>query len=382
MKKIISVFSILCLTASFFLSPITVFAAAPAYEIAGKTVSSGETFTIDVNIKDNPGIISLRLSVTYGDELTLLSVTNKNLLNGWTTPAAAISSPYTLRWADSLATENNKANGNIVTLTFKAKDTATALSSNILISHIEARNADGTKVEFANMSATVKINPTPAVLTSISVKNTPNKTNYFVGDLLDVTGLKLTATYNNGTAETITEGYTCSPMNLDKAGTQKITATYQGKTATFNVTVKEKATQELELNPNSVFEVDNSANALTGVSAGATAADILSTFSGGDIEIIKNGKKLGANALVGTGCVIELKNGNEVIDTLTIVVKGDLDGDGAVNVSDARKALRAAVELETINEFQTLAADVDGKAGLGVTDARIILRVAVELQSF
>ncbi len=301
MKKIVSAFFVLCLTVSILSSPITAFAASPSYTLEGKTVSPGETFTIDIGIKDNPGIISLRLSITYTEELTLLSVANKGLLNGWTAPSATVSSPYTLRWADSLATENNMANGNIITLTFKAKDTAAALSPDILISHIEARNASGVKVDFSGVSAKIKIVP---------------------------------------------------------------------------------KVQEIQLKPDAGLQINSGLGTLTGVNADTTAANILSQFSGGDIGIYKDGIKLKNNDLVGTGCEIRLMDGGEILDSLTIVVKGDLDGDGKVNVPDARKALRAAVKLDTISDFQSLAADVDGSGKVEVPDARLILRVAVGLQGF
>ncbi len=134
--------------------------------------------------------------------------------------------------------------------------------------------------------------------------------------------------------------------------------------------------------PDSNLEVDNKLNALTGVSAGITTENLLSQFSGGDIGIYKDGEPLGENELVGTGCEIRLMDGDVILDSLTVVVKGDLDGDGKVNVSDARKALRAAVKLDTISDFQSLAADVDGSKKVEVPDARLILRVAVGLQGF
>lgn len=63
-------------------------------------------------------------------------------------------------------------------------------------------------------------------------------------------------------------------------------------------------------------------------------------------------------------------------------ITGDVDGNGTVNVSDARLALRAAVKLDILTENALLAADVDKKNGVTVSDARTILRVAVGLDSF
>lgn len=64
------------------------------------------------------------------------------------------------------------------------------------------------------------------------------------------------------------------------------------------------------------------------------------------------------------------------------ITKGDADGDGRISVSDARLALRAAAELETLHPAQLLAADLDKSGTVSITEARKILRVAVNLESF
>ena len=78
-----------------------------------------------------------------------------------------------------------------------------------------------------------------AALSKIEVQNKPNKTTYYVGDTLDDTGLTLKATYSNGTTKTVSEGFSCTPTTLNTVGTQTITVSYGGKTATFAATVKE-----------------------------------------------------------------------------------------------------------------------------------------------
>lgn len=82
---------------------------------------------------------------------------------------------------------------------------------------------------------------TTITVTNIAVKTMPKKTAYLVGDQLDTTGLTLTVTKSNGTTETVTDGFTCTPTTLKTAGTQIITITYGGKSATFNVAVSESA---------------------------------------------------------------------------------------------------------------------------------------------
>ena len=75
------------------------------------------------------------------------------------------------------------------------------------------------------------------ILTDIAIKTAPSVTTYFLGDSLNTEGLVLVATYENGTTEEITEGFICAPTTLNTIGEQTITVTYEGKTATFTVTV-------------------------------------------------------------------------------------------------------------------------------------------------
>ena len=128
------------------------------YEIADVTGVAGSTVEVYVSVANNPGIISLRNTITYDTSaLELIAVQDCGLLAGYTTPSATITSPYTLRWADSLATVNNAKNGQLVKLTFQIKDGIEVGIYNISVSPVEARNVGGTKVAFSGASATVNV---------------------------------------------------------------------------------------------------------------------------------------------------------------------------------------------------------------------------------
>ena len=73
---------------------------------------------------------------------------------------------------------------------------------------------------------------------------------------------------------------------------------------------------------------------------------------------------------------------NSIKYVLLDVKIGDADGDGGVDTSDARLALRAAVGLEVLTEKQAFAADADSDGEITLIDARIILRCVLGLQSF
>ncbi len=60
----------------------------------------------------------------------------------------------------------------------------------------------------------------------------------------------------------------------------------------------------------------------------------------------------------------------------TSYLKGDVDGDGDVDASDARKALRAAAKLENLSETAEYSADVNDDGKVTAADAKEILEKA------
>lgn len=80
-----------------------------------------------------------------------------------------------------------------------------------------------------------------AALTGITV-TAPTKTAYVVGDELDTTGMVVTASYDDGSSKDVT-GYEVS-ADLSTAGTKTVTVTYNGQTATFEITVYAPVTDE------------------------------------------------------------------------------------------------------------------------------------------
>ena len=87
----------------------------------------------------------------------------------------------------------------------------------------------------------------------------------------------------------------------------------------------------------------------------------------------KDGNEVSDNAPLSTGMKLMLYG-----QSVPIVVLGDVDGNGEINVADARLALRQAVSLENLNGVYLFAGKVGGDS-VGVSEARKILRAAVGL---
>ncbi len=74
-------------------------------------------------------------------------------------------------------------------------------------------------------------------VTYLAVSSLPGKTEYWLGESLDIAGLTLVATYSDGSTEEITQGFTVTGFNSASAGQQTLTVSYLGAATTFPVTV-------------------------------------------------------------------------------------------------------------------------------------------------
>ena len=104
------------------------------------------------------------------------------------------------------------ANGTVLT----ASDTSIAITY-----HWYKDNID--------FSATQPITITSVSPVSIAVTTPPTKTEYVVGDTLDLTGIAVTVTYNNGTTSDVTSSCTFSPQNgsvLNDSNLDEVIITY------------------------------------------------------------------------------------------------------------------------------------------------------------
>lgn len=94
------------------------------------------------------------------------------------------------------------------------------------------------KVRYLNVCTSFWVDVQVGV-SGISVASLPEKTVYATGDALKTEGLTLEVKYSDGSKKIVKDGFTCSPTTVMRGGTNKITVTYQGKTATFPVEIPE-----------------------------------------------------------------------------------------------------------------------------------------------
>lgn len=131
-------------------------------------------------------------------------------------------------------------------------------------------------ITLATKSVVVSINAggggDEAQLTGIYIKTPPATIEYTVGEALDLTGLVVTAQFDDGIDRDLDlSGCTLSPAPgdlLNNAGTITVTVTYNGFEATFEIIVNEAVTTPFSV----VFDADNGTLS-TGAAATVTAGD-------------------------------------------------------------------------------------------------------------
>ena len=132
---------------------------APAFEINGATAKAEETVTLDLSIKNNPGITSFKVYVDYPeDALTLTDVEFKDLFSGRASGKNSLTSPYNVLWFSADSADEN-CNGIIATLTFTVKENTAAGDYPITLtcSADDIFNSQFEDVSFAAISSTVKV---------------------------------------------------------------------------------------------------------------------------------------------------------------------------------------------------------------------------------
>ena len=133
-----------------------------AITIGAVTAHAGDEITVPISLKNNPGLVNMRLYVHYDSTvLTLTEVKDGGLLGEQMHSDNLALEPYVLYWTNGDAQENLAANGEIVSLKFKAAEDAALGYYPISVTY-DAQEWDIVdkelqKVEFAPISGGVTI---------------------------------------------------------------------------------------------------------------------------------------------------------------------------------------------------------------------------------
>lgn len=111
-------------------------------------------------------------------------------------------------------------------------------------------STDGTQeitVSYGGLTTSFNVTVNKVDVSKISISSKPSKLNYYVGDIIDTTGLVLKVTYSDDSSKNISSGFTVSPTTLNTSGTQKITVKYGEKSTSYSVDVNEVSLSAIEI---------------------------------------------------------------------------------------------------------------------------------------
>jgi hypothetical protein len=132
---------------------------------------------------------------------------------------------------------------------------------------------------------------------------------------------------------------------------------------------------ELEPSSDSGYTIYRSKNLLFGIKGSTTVKTFKTMFTGQSISVTDpSGNNLMNSAYIPTGSVVKLLNGSSVLDSLTVIVGGDVNADGKVNVSDTAAVKSYFKKSITLNDACKHAADADGNGVVSSTDYVMIKR--------
>ena len=170
------------------------------------------------------------------------------------------------------------------------------------------------------------------------------------------------ATYSDGSTAGITTGYVASIAHgerLDTVGEQTVTITYEGKIATFTITVNEveEIVEEEILTEESTYEEDGTY--VENVILQTSVDDFLANFNDEYIVEISDEE----TEYIGTGMTVTIKKLENsvlhIVSTLEVVIMGDVTGDGIANISDIFEINKARLNTLTLEGAKAKAANMN-----------------------
>ena len=175
------------------------------------------------------------LTVTYGGKTTTYDIIVKE---AQVTSIALITPPTKKEYFTG---DELDVTGGSINVYFEDNNYVNIALSVGMISGFDS-TAAGTKtlsVNYAGKNTNFFVTVMEPKLTALELAAVPAKTEYSLGEALDVTGGKLTATYENNTTATIDiTPDMVSGFDSMTSGTKTLTVKYSSQTVTFDITVK------------------------------------------------------------------------------------------------------------------------------------------------
>lgn len=184
------------------------------------------------------------------------------------------------------------------------------------------------------------------------------------------TAIKPVPTITNGIG-TLVNGtdYTLSYANNTNIGTATITVTFKGNytgTKTLNFTIKDAVPTSIT---STVYSINQSGKIISKITVGTTVSTFLNGLKEKEYIVIKKGNTVvDSSSALGTGMKAYIMNGNAVVNSYDIIVTGDTNGDGKINITDMIAVKAHILKKSTLSGIYSKAGDVNGDGKINITD--------------
>ncbi len=199
----------------------------------------------------------------------------------------------------------------------------------------------------------------------LSVTRLPDKVQYLPGEALDLTGLEVTLSCGEKFTLLLQDSdYTVTGYNAETYGTQLLVVTYGSFTTSFPISVKSPVPDSIT---SDVYTIAD--GFLSGITLGTTLDVLLENIPEHEFLRVMDGEaEVSIDELLTTGMVLQLIDGETVKQSVTIVVRGDVNGDGLINITDMLSVKSHILGKSTLTGAEALAADISGDGNINITD--------------
>ena len=174
-------------------------------------------------------------------------------------------------------------------------------------------------------------------------------------------------------------GYSVSYSNNVQVGTATVTITGKGnysgnKSITFAIVTKEPETPKPEIKvpdklTSSSISINQSAMKVSKIKAGTTVSSLLAFIDQKEYAQVYSGTTVvSGDKLVGTGMKLCIVDNGKILKTYTIIVTGDTNGDGKINITDMIAVKAHILKKSILSGVYANAGDVNGDGKINITD--------------
>ena len=120
----------------------------------------------------------------------------------------------------------------------------------------------------------------------------------------------------------------------------------------------------------SVYNINQTSGYISKITVGTTANTLWSGFAEKDYVVVydKNGNIVSGSTVVGTGMTVAIVDEGTVVKKYTIVVTGDTNGDGKINITDMIAVKASTLKKSGLSGAYAKAGDVNGDGKINITD--------------